>query len=150
MPGAGCLAGGIVVFGRRAHGESFTRGLLHDEWQVRIDGALAWGDALHLDGDVAAIIADPACFDGAAACATLILMPRDGDPGRFVKSAREIQQRSISAGLRGGITAVGELLIARWLAAEPLALRLAFADLACHVRAVAMGLPARLPRLWHV
>jgi len=73
-PGAGFLGGGIIVFGRRAHGEGFTHGLLHEEWQVSRDGVLIWGDALHLDdaggGDIAAIIADPACFDGAASCAT--------------------------------------------------------------------------------
>lgn len=152
--GAGFLGGGILVFGRRARGEGFIHGLLHEDWQVSRDGALVWGDALHLDddngGDLTAIIADPACFDRAASCATLILMPRDGDPGRFLDGARAVQQQSIAAGLRAGVTAVGGLLVARWLAAEPLALRRAFADLACHLRAAAMGLPARLPRLWHV
>jgi len=29
-------------------------------------------------------------------------------------------------------------------------LRRAYADLACHLRQVAMGLPPLLPRLWHV
>jgi urease accessory protein len=147
--GAGFLGGGILVFGRRARGESFTHGLLHEDWQVSRDGALVWGDALHLDGEIAALVADPACFDDAAACATLILMPRDGDPRRIIEGARAVQQRSLSAGLRGGVTAVGGLLVARWLAVDPLALRRAFADLACHLREAAMGLPARLPRLWH-
>ncbi|MGC2412634.1 MAG: urease accessory protein UreD, partial [Stellaceae bacterium] len=77
-PGAGFLGGGILVFGRRARGEGFTRGLLHEEWQVRQGGALVWGDALHMDGDIAATMADPACFDGAASCATLILVPPQG------------------------------------------------------------------------
>ena len=149
-PGAGFLCGGILVFGRRARGECFTHGLLHEEWQVSRDGMLSWGDALQLDGDIAATMADPACFDGVAACATLILAPPSGDPGGFVAGARAIQQQSLSSGLRGGLTAVGGLVVARWLAAEPLALRRAFADLACHFRQAAMGLPARLPRLWHV
>ncbi|HTV88073.1 MAG TPA: urease accessory protein UreD [Stellaceae bacterium] len=146
-PGAGFLGGGIIVFGRRARGERFTQGLLHDELEVRRDGA-PWGDALHLDGDIAALIAHPACFDGAAACATLLLAPPDGDPTRFVMSARAVQPASPAAGWRGGVTAVRGLAVARWLAADPLPLRREFAELACHWRREAAGLPARLPRLW--
>src|SRR6266849_1772276 len=56
MPGAGFLGGGILVFGRRARGEAFTHGLLHERWELRRDGRLIWGDALHLDGDIAAKI----------------------------------------------------------------------------------------------
>ncbi len=152
--GAGFLGGGILVFGRRARGEGFNHGLLHEDWQVSRDGALVWGDALHLDDDngggIAAIVAEPACFDSAAACATLILAPRNDDPRAFVDAARAVQQRLTAGGLRAGVTVVGGLLVARWLAAEPLPLRRAFADLACHWREAAMGLPARLPRLWHV
>ena len=60
------------------------------------------------------------------------------------------EKRAKLRGHGAGVTAVGGLLVARWLAADALALRRAFADLACHLRAAAMGLPARLPRLWHV
>ena len=113
------------------------------------DGALVWGDALHLDGDVAAIIADPACFDGAAACATLILAPRDGDPRRFVDGARGAAAIA-AAGLRGrghrGQRAPRRALARRdrWRCAAPLPISLAICAQA------AMGLPPRLPRLWHV
>ena len=74
-PDAVFLGGDIVVFGRRARGERFTHGFLREVWEVRREGRLVWGDALHLDGDIAAIIADPACFDGAAGFATLMLAP---------------------------------------------------------------------------
>lgn len=144
--GAGFLGGGILVFGRRARGETFTHGLLHEGWEVTRDGMLVWGDALHIDGGVAEIMADPACFDGSAAGATLILAPPAGDPKRFVDEARAVQQRAPE--LRAGVTVVNGFLVARWLG-EPLALRCAYADLACHLRQAAMGLPPRLPRLWH-
>jgi urease accessory protein len=147
--GAGFLGGGIIVFGRIAMGERFSVGLLHEGWEVRRDGALVWGDALHLEHDVAAIMADPACFAGAAACATLIFAPPDGEPRLFVDSARENQQRCAVEGLRTGVTAVNGLLVARWLG-DAVRLRRAYAELACHLRAEAMGLPPRLPRLWHV
>jgi urease accessory protein len=151
--GAGFLGGGILVFGRRARGEAFSRGFLHEGWQLHRDGKLIWGDALHLvdggGGDIAAIMADPTCFDGAAACATLILAPANGDPRHYVEAAREVQQQSAGQELRAGVTAVGGLLVARWLG-DPLPLRRAYADLACHLRAAAMGLRPRLPRLWDV
>ena len=148
-PGAGFLGGGILVFGRHARGERLTHGLVNERWEVWRDGALVWGDALHLDGDIAATIADPACFAGAAACATLILAPH-ADPSAFLDDARAVQQRSAAAGLQAGATIVGGLLIARWLAADALVLRRVYADLACHLRKAAMGLPPRLPRLWHI
>ncbi|HVC52677.1 MAG TPA: urease accessory protein UreD [Stellaceae bacterium] len=148
--GVGFLGGGIIVFGRRARGESFTQGLLREVWEVRRDGHLAWGDALHIDGDVVAVMADPACFDNAAACATLLLAPPRHDPRALIDDARAVQARSAAPGLRGGTTIVGGLLVARWLGHDPLALRRAYADLACHLRAAALGLPPRLPPLWHV
>jgi urease accessory protein len=114
------------------------------------DGVLVWGDALHLDGDIGATLAGPACFAGATACATLILAPPTADPGALLDAARSVQARSAGAALQAGATVVNGLLIARWLAADALPLRRAYADLACHLREAAMGLPPRLPRLWHV
>ncbi len=149
-PGAGFLGGDIVVFGRRARGERFTHGFLREVWEVRREGRLVWGDALHLDGDIAAIIDDPACFDGAAGFATLILAPSAQDLGSFVAAARAVQSATIADGVRDGISIVSGLLIARWLGFDTLLMRRSFADLAGHLRSQAMGLPPRLPRLWHV
>jgi urease accessory protein len=148
-PGAGFLGGGILVFGRQARGERLTHGLVNERWEVWRDGAVVWGDALHLDGDVAATIADPACFAGAAACATLILAPPAGEPAAFLEPARNVQVRCSAPGMQAGATVVSGLLVARWLAQDALPLRRAYADLACHLREAAMGLPPRLPRLWH-
>jgi urease accessory protein len=147
-PGAGLLAGGILVFGRRARGERFTRGFLHDRLEVRRADALVWGDALHLDGDIAAMMAHPACLGAAAACATLVLAPPQGDPAPFVAAARETLRRWAAPGLRAGVTAVNGLAVARWLAAEPPPLRRAFAEVAGNWRHAAAGLPPRLLRLW--
>jgi urease accessory protein len=148
-PGAGFLGGGILVFGRIAMGERFRTGLLHESWEVHREGRLAWGDALHVAGDVAAVMADPACFAAAEACATLILAPPDRNTRSLIEPARAVQQQSAAEGLRVGVTAVNGLFIARWLGAA-VAVRRAFAELACHLRQAAMGLPPRLPRLWHV
>lgn len=147
--GAGFLGGGIFVFGRIAMGERFTAGLLHEAWELYRGGKLLWGDALHAEDDVAGTMADAACFAGAEACATLILVPGDGDARGLVGSAREVQRLSASPGMRAGVTTVNGVLIARWLGKAE-ALRRAYVNLACHLRHATMGLPPRLSRLWHV
>ena len=148
--GAGFLGGDIVVFGRRARGERFTKGFLREVWEVRREGRLVWGDALHLEDDVAGIIADPACFGGAGAFATLILAPFGRDPRGFLDRARKIQSAGATGALQSGVTAIAGLVVARWLASDASALRRAYADLASHLRCEAMGLAPSLPRLWHV
>ena len=147
--GGAFLGGDIMVFGRRARGEHFTKGLLRTVWEVRQQGRLVWGDALHLDGDIAGVVDNPACFGGAAGFATLMLAPAGNDPEKFVDGARAVQA-SAPEGVRAGVTQVAGFLVARWLAADAALLRRAYADLACHLRCAAMGLPCRLPRIWHV
>jgi urease accessory protein len=147
-PGAAFLGGDLVIFGRRARGERFTRGLLREVWEIRRGGELVWGDALHLDEEIAASVDDPACFAGAAGFATLILAPGNGEVQSHLVGARAVQSVA-KGGLRAAVTAVKGLLIGRWLAADALILRRAYGDLAGHWRAVALGLPPRLPALWH-
>ena len=138
-----------MVFGRRARGERFTNGFLREVWELRCNGDLVWGDALHLQEDVGRIIDDAACFDGAAAFATMILSPPAGNARALLDAARIVQSGAIT-GLRAGATAIAGLVIARWLAADAAVLRRAYADLACHFRSAVLGLPPRLPQLWHV
>jgi urease accessory protein len=143
------LAGEILVFGRIASGERMASGLVHDSWELRRGGRLIWGDSFHLGddsmGSLLSKAADPACLDGAAACATLLLAAPDG--ARFLAGAREAIAAS---GVRGGATLVGGVLVMRLLAAEAAPLRRAYVALASHLRAAQAGLPAQLPGLWHV
>jgi urease accessory protein len=149
-PGSAFLGGDIVVFGRRARGERFASGFLREVWELRCDGDLVWGDALHLEADVGRIIDDPACFDGAAAFATMILSAPAKDARNLLEMARVVQSSSAATGLRAGATIIAGLVIARWLAVDAVMLRRAYAELACHFRSAALGLPDRLPRVWHV
>ncbi|HYZ42297.1 MAG TPA: urease accessory protein UreD, partial [Stellaceae bacterium] len=148
--GSGFLGGDIVVFGRRARGERFTTGHLREVWEFRRDGKLVWGDALQLAGDVRQVIDDPACFDAAAAFATMIFSPPAQKPRELVDLARTIQSVGACSALRADATSIAGLVVARWLAAAAALLRWAYADLACHFRAAALGLPPRLPQSWHV
>jgi len=49
-PDAQLLAVETILFGRRARGEAFTHGRLHESWRIRIAGRLVWADAIQLDG----------------------------------------------------------------------------------------------------
>jgi urease accessory protein len=149
-PGSAFLGGDIVVLGRRARGEHFANGFLREVWELWRNGYLVWGDALHLDDDVGRIIDDPACFDGAAAFATMIFSPPAGDVRSLLDGARIVQGVCATTGLRAGATTIAGVVIARWLAADAAVLRRAYADLACHFRSAALGLPNCLPRVWHV
>lgn len=138
------LAGEMIVFGRSAMDERVTHGLLREAWEVRREGRLIWADAQHLDGDIESLLAAPAGFAGANACATLLLLCPD--PIRHLEAARAV----IAGQDRAAATIVNGLLLLRWLSADAAALRRSFAAAWTHLRAAEAGLPAQLPRLWHV
>ena len=141
------LGGSIVVFGRTAHSEKLRHGLLHDAWEVRrSDGRLKWKDALHMDGDFEALLANPATFGGASAYGSLIYA--GGDAAQYLTAVRETLPGS--ATLRSGATSFRDLLIVRFLGSNTLELRGAFAAVWKHLRATAAGLPPVLPRLWSI
>lgn len=144
------IAGEMLVFGRAAFGETVTRGLIRDAWEVARDGRLIWADALHLDDDIAEALAHPAGFGGAAACATLLHAAPDA--ARHLDAVRALAEplAQSSEGARIGATALDGLLIVRILGGDARAVRRAYAALWSGLRAEAAGLPTRLPRLWEV
>lgn len=144
--GGRALAGEMLVFGRVARGERLTHGLVRDAWRVRVDGRLAWAEALHMDGtDVARCLEAPAGFAGARAYATALYVGPDA--GERLDLARALVAQE---GVRAGATMCGQVLVARWLGDEPAAVRGAFETFWAGFRAGVNDLPARLPRLWHV
>ena len=141
------LAGEILVFGRVASGERLTRGLVRDAWEIRRQGRLAWADALHLEDGMEDALADPACFDGAAAYATIVYAA-DG-PERLLATARDLLGAG-DADLRAAASVVNGVLVTRWLGRDAHGLRRAFGSFWAGFRHAAAGLPEALPRLWHV
>lgn len=146
-PGARLLAGEILVFGRIARGERLTRGLVRDAWEVRRAGRLVWADALHMEGDLASVIGDPACFAEATAYASALYV--GADAGERLESARALLQ-SAGAGTLSGASLVNGVLVVRWLGRDALDLRRAFGAFWAGFRAEVQGLPDRLPRLWNM
>jgi len=125
------------VLGRAAMGETVRRAAIEDHWRIRRDGRLVFADALRLVGDPTAILAGPATGGGARAFATLVLAAPDA-AGRL-DAARALLAAS---GAEGGVSLVGEVLVARLVAPEGAALRRALGG-------IVEGLSqAPLPRVW--
>lgn len=129
-----------VVLGRLASGERTEEGFLFDRIRVERDGKLAWLDSTRLEGRFAALVGSSAGLGGARAFTTCVYAGPDA--GERLELARELSDT--------GATVVNGLLVLRFLAEDPLALRRAFALFWSRFRAAVAGLPAAMPRLWHV
>jgi urease accessory protein len=140
------LAGEILVLGRTARDERLTYGLARDAWEISRGGRRVWADALHLEGDLARAISDPAGLAGAVACATFVYAADDA--AERVELARGLLPANDDGGLRSGATVVNGVLVARWLARDAFALRAAFAAFWVAFRRRAGGGAGGLPRLW--
>ncbi|MFC7454647.1 urease accessory protein UreD [Insolitispirillum peregrinum] len=137
------LAGEMLVFGRTARGERFTRGLARDEWRVQRDGRLVWADTLHVDDP--AVLSASAGFAGAVACATALLLTPE--PMAWRDAVRELLA---SHGGRAGATVVNGLLLVRWLDSDAQRLRASFGQVWSLLRHGTGGGAARMPRLWDI
>ena len=144
---ARAMAGEILVFGRQARGEVMTTGAVRDAIAVRRAGRLIWADAFDLRGDLTRLD-HPAGVGGARALATLIYV--GDDAATFVDPVRDLQAAFPVPDGQAGATAIGPVLVARWLGRDVLAMRRAYANVWQQLRARAAGLPPVLPRLWHV
>ncbi|AXO13380.1 urease accessory protein UreD [Thalassospira indica] len=146
------MAGEMMVFGRLARGEVFTTGLARDAWDVSIDGRPIWRDALHLEGDVLRMLDHAAAFDGARANATAILVGQGAEQN--LEAARDCLAQA-SDGLEArdvlcAATAMKGIVIARFMARDPMKLRRVYGAWWKTFRHQTRGLPARLPRLWEI
>lgn len=143
--GGRLLAGEMLVFGRTARGERMNHGLVRDAWRIKHDGRLIWADALHLEGDIARHLDNPAGFNGCHAAATLALVV--DDPAPFLPILRSCLD---CPDVRFGATIVNGILLARWLSGNTKSLRRAFGTAWGELRAAAGGWPKTLPRLWYI
>lgn len=146
-PGARVLAGEMLALGRAAMGERLRTGLLRDAWEVRRGGRLAWAEALHVEDDMAGVLAHPAGLGGAVACATAVYVADDA--AARLDAVRALLEDA-GNGVQSAATMVNGVLVARWIAAEGGGLRRAYGAFWAGFRREVAGLPARLPRLWSI
>ncbi|MBK8174703.1 MAG: urease accessory protein UreD [Rhodospirillales bacterium] len=146
--GARVLAGDILVFGRRARGETLTQGRFRDAWQVHRAGRLVWADALAGAGDLAAVLAAPACLAGAAAIATAIYLADDA--AKLVTIVRDLTGEADGGEMAVAVTCIAGVLIVRWLSRDARVLRSAFGRFWATFRRQVGGWTCALPRVWCV
>jgi len=152
-PDACLLALESTVFGRRAMGETVSRGRVSDRWRVRIGDRLVFADHFLLDdaltGPIDASLARGPVADGAHCLATLVVVAPDCD--RSVTAARETPDASSSRALvKGradlGATLLDGLAVLRVVAADGAAMRAVLARL---VALAGESSGITLPRVWH-
>jgi urease accessory protein len=135
-PGGSLLACEMVVLGRAASGETFTKGLLLDSWSVRRTGRLAWTDALRVEGQTPT----GAGFGAANALATVIGVWDEPQP--LFEKARGLLE-SAAGDVRAGVTLVNGVMVARLLGEATMVRHAA-------IRFLSDFRGRRLPRVWHV
>jgi len=142
-PDARLLMAEIMVFGRAARGEVLTSGAIRDSWRLRRGGTLLWADGMGLEGDIGTTLTAPFGFGAAEAFGTLLYA---GEGAEALVPLLRGEDRTWPA--PGGVTLPRPgLLVGRWLG-RAMDVRRSVAAAMLAVRAEAMGLPARLPRLW--
>lgn len=137
--GAQALIVEAVLFGRLAMGETVSRALFRDRWNVRQGGRLIHAEAFAIGPDLAATLARPAVARGSTAFATVLLVSPDAET--LLPQVRAI------IGEEGGasvwqVAGTGKLL-ARLVAGDGYSLRKRLAPL--------VGLlngRAGLPKIW--
>lgn len=126
-----------VVFGRLAMGETLGSGAFHDRWRVRRGGRLVFAEDVRLDGAVERTLARAAAGSGARAIATVLHVAPDAPARRDgLRAALE------GAACECGLSAWNGMLVARFLAEDPHALRTGLAKMLSRLR----GRP--VPRSW--
>ena len=142
------IGGEMLVFGRVGSGETFTTGLLQDDWRIfDTQGQLVWRECLHLEQDIEKRIHHLAGMDSAKALG-MIVCQLDDFPLEDVRSLLET-----SAACKNGLAAaghVGNIQLVRLLSKDVAALRAAFGEIWCLLRAACLNRPARMPVLWRI
>jgi urease accessory protein len=130
----------VVALGRPASGERFERGHFQSQLEIRRDGQLLWHERQRIVGDDG-LLDSPIGLDGQPVFATLLVT------GEIDSELLE-KCRSLPNDVRGDLTQLPGLLVARCLASEALLARGWLIDLWKLLRPALLGREAIPPRIW--
>nr|WP_314531298.1 urease accessory protein UreD [uncultured Pseudomonas sp.] len=131
----------VVALGRPASGERFDRGHFQAQLDIRRDGQLLWHERQRIVGNDG-LLDSPIGLDGQPVFATLLVTGEiDSD---LLQACR-----SLPNDVRGDLTQLPGLLVARCLAGEALLARGWMIDLWRLLRPVLLGREAAPPRIWN-
>ncbi|KIH85461.1 urease accessory protein UreD [Pseudomonas batumici] len=131
----------MVALGRPASGERFDRGHFHSQLDIRRDGQLFWHERQRIRGGDG-LLDSPIGLDGQPVFATLLVT------GEIDSELLE-RCRSVPARVRGDLTQLPNLLVARCLAGEALHARAWLIELWRLLRPALLGRDAVPPRIWN-
>ena len=140
--GGRLLAAETLVFGRQSRGETVRTGTIHDSWEIRPGGHLAWADVFTLDGNIHEILSRPTTADGATTLITLVWVASDAPD--LLDPIRTLLEKST---VIAAATAFDGILLVRLAAKDSFSGRQNLIPLIGGVFGLA-NLPAELPRVW--
>jgi len=136
----------ILCLGRSASGERFTRGHVALHTRIERDGRPLWLERGRLDGDDP-LLTSPAGWAGAPVGGTLLATLAAGDDVAALLDA--CRANKPADGAEHALTALPNLLVARYLGHSSEAARLWFASLWHVLRPALLGRAALDPRIWN-
>ncbi|WP_095078201.1 urease accessory protein UreD [Pseudomonas sp. Irchel s3h17] len=131
----------VVALGRPASGERFACGHFQSRLDIRRDGQLLWHERQRIVGGDG-LLDSPIGLDGSPVWATLLVT------GEIDTELLE-QCRSLAGDVRGDLTQLPGLLVARCLASEALLARNWLIALWTLLRPALLGRAAVPPRIWN-
>ena len=131
----------VVALGRPASGERFNLGHFQAQLDIRRDGQLLWHERQRIVG-ADGLLDSPIGLDGQPVFATLLVT------GEIDSELLE-RCRSLPHAVRGDLTQLPGLLVARCLASEALLARGWLIDVWRMLRPVLLGREAVPPRIWN-
>jgi len=142
--GARYLGWEILCLGRSASGERFGRGSLQLSMRIAREGRLLWAEQGALEGG-SPWLDSAAGFAGCTVSATLLAAGAPVDAA-LIAACRAI---GTDADARCGVTALPDLVVARWLGDSGEAARDWLEGVWRHLRPAFIGREAQRPRIWN-
>jgi urease accessory protein len=142
--GARYLGWEILCLGRSASDERFTRGSLQLTTRIAREGRLLWAEQGALEGG-SPWLESPAGFAGCTVSATLLAAGVQAEAA-LIAACRGVETE---AAARCGVTALPELVVARWLGDSGEAARDWLEGVWRHLRPAFVGREAQRPRIWN-
>lgn len=133
----------VVALGRPASGERFEDGHFQSHLDIRRDGALLWHERQRIIG-ADGLLDSPIGLDGKTVFATLLMTGEA--PSDRLEDCRSL---SMPNPVRGNLTQLPGLIVARCLADEALHARAWLIEIWKRLRPALLGREAVTPRIWN-
>ncbi len=134
-----------LCLGRRASGESFSRGQLQLATDIQLDGRLLWRERGRIEGG-SALLDSPIGLAGFTVCSTVIAAGADMDAETLAACRQAVPTE---AGAQYGVTVMPQLFVGRYLGHSAEGARAWFVEIWRALRPTFIGRDMVVPRIWN-